>query len=153
MFTVVKEDSAVIVAGSMYSLPLTTERSNVLLRWEFESDEYSVQFGIAKVDTEDESNSLRYLNVMSEYPPNTVHKGEMILADPGKYLLIWDNTRSWIRERNVTFKVERTLGERSTEDQLSYARWGVVPSDEEMHRVLFVFADPVASVAERRHCD
>ena len=111
-----------IVAGSMYSLPLTTERSNVMLRWEFESDEYSVQFGIAKVDTEDESNTLRYLNSLSDYPPNTVHQGEIALEDPGKYLLIWDNTHSWIRERNVTFKVEKTLGERSAEDVVSYAK-------------------------------
>ena len=111
-----------IVAGSVYSLPLTTERSNVVLRWEFESSEYSVLFGIAEVDTEDAGNSLRYLNSLSDYPPNIVHQGEITLRDPGKYLLIWDNTHSWIRERNVAFKVERTLGERSTEDVVSYGK-------------------------------
>lgn len=121
-FVLVKEDSAVIVAGSVYSLPLTTERSHVVLRWEFESNEYSVLFGIAKVDTDDANNTLQYLDSLSDYSPNTVHQGEITLVDPGKYLLIWDNTHSWIRERNVTFKVERTLGERSTEDILSYGK-------------------------------
>ena len=121
-FVLVVEDSTVIVAGSVYSLPLTTERSNVVLRWEFESDEYSVLFGIAKVDAEGENNTLRYLNSLSDYPPNVVHQGERTREDPGKYLLIWDNTHSWIRERNITFKVERTLGERSIGDRMSYAK-------------------------------
>lgn len=121
-FVLVAEDSTVIVAGSVYSLPLTTERSNVVLRWEFESDEYSVLFGIAKVDAEDENNTLRYLNSLSDYLPSVVHQGERTLEDPGKYLLIWDNTHSWIRERNIMFKVERTLGERSTGDRMSYAK-------------------------------
>ena len=49
-------------------------------------------------------------------------EGERTLEDPGKYLLIWDNTHSWIRERNIMFKVERTLGERSTGDRMSYAK-------------------------------
>ena len=78
-FVLVVEDSTVIVAGSVYSLPLTTERSNVVLRWEFESDEYSVLFGIAKVDAEDENNTLRYLNSLSDYLPNVVHQGERTL--------------------------------------------------------------------------
>ena len=119
----ISSKSVVIVAGSSFSLPVSVYRTNCVIHWEFESVKYDVLFGILKVDEMGENGSYNPILPLSQYSPDEVHCGKLAIEEPGRYVLLWDNTHSWLREKSVNLKVEMTQGTRTMNEIVDYSKW------------------------------
>ena len=119
----VSSKSVVIVAGSSFSLPVSVYRTNCVIQWEFQSIKYDVLFGILKVDEMEENGSYDPILPLSQYSPDEVHCGKLSIEEPGRYVLLWDNTHSWLREKSVNLKVEMTQGTRTMNEMMDYSKW------------------------------
>ena len=114
--------SVVIVAGSSFSLPVSVYRTNCVIQWEFQSVKYDIQFGVLKVEELEENVSYSPILPLSQYSPDEVHSGKLALEEPGRYVLLWDNTHSWLREKSVNLKVDMTQGTRTLKERMDYSR-------------------------------
>ena len=93
---------SVISAGNQYVYPVTVPLPNTVLCWDFSSSYYDIDFTVKKGCQDKDSEVIME---MKTYSPDTRHHGEICISECGTFYLIWDNTRSWLREKRVTFSV------------------------------------------------
>ena len=114
--------STEIQAGTTFQLPLLIEKKKTLLSYEFQSKDYDVLFQIVKVERDGEESVAVPITPMLSYSPNTKHTGSRILSESGKYLLIWDNTHSWLRGKEIDYKIDLSRVKRTAEEDIAYNR-------------------------------
>ena len=114
--------STEILAGTRFQLPLVIEKKKTMLSYEFESKDYDVQFEIVKVEKEGEETVRKPILPMLTYSPNKKCTGSKILNEPGDYLLIWDNTHSWLRGREIHYQIDLSHVEATVEEDSVYNR-------------------------------
>ncbi|CBK19833.2 uncharacterized protein [Blastocystis hominis] len=56
------------------------------------------------------------------YSSDRVHSGSLTVNEPGRYILCWDNSRSWLREKTISYKVNVRKLERSVEEISSFSK-------------------------------
>ena len=91
--------------------------------WEFETLSYDILFGISKVSSKDGSKESSVLVPLANYAPDTNHSGSVILEEPGTYELSWDNSHSWLREKNVTYKIDVVKMEMTGFEKSAYNKY------------------------------
>ena len=57
------------------------------------------------------------------YPPDCPQQGKIVFEEAGEYFFIWDNTYSWIREKNVVYSIEIVLPEETLEEKVACSRY------------------------------
>ena len=114
--------SVEIFAGTNFQLPLVIEKKNTMLSYEFESKDYDVQFEIVKVEKVGEETVRKPVLPELSYSSNTKCTGSKILNECGEYLLIWDNTHSWLREKKINYHVTLSHMEATVEERNAYNR-------------------------------
>lgn len=114
--------STEIQAGTTFQLPLLIEKKKTLLSYEFQSKDYDVLFQIVKVEKDGEESVTVPITPMLSYGPNTKHTGSKILNESGNYLLIWDNTHSWLRGKEINYKIDLSRVKRTAEEDIAYNR-------------------------------
>ena len=111
-----------VIAGTKFFYPLTVERQDCLLKWDFMSNGYDIRFGIAMTTDESTSDDLEFLQPVDTYLPDTLHEGEVLLETPGRYILVWDNSNSWLREKTIHYHIQMTRGRATPETLMKYAK-------------------------------
>lgn len=114
--------STEILAGTRFQLPLVIEKKKTMLSYEFDSKDYDVQFEIVKVEKEGEETVRKPILPVLTYSPNKKCTGSKILNEPGDYLLIWDNTHSWLRGREIHYQIDLSHVEATVEEASAYNR-------------------------------
>lgn len=112
-----------IVAGTKHSYPLTVERENCILQWEFVVNGYDIKFGIAKMMQENRKEELEFILPLDTYAPDLFHKGNVVLDVPGQYVLLWDNSNSWLREKAIHYHIQMTRGRATRESLMEYSKY------------------------------
>lgn len=112
--------STTIAAGVNYTYPFHIDSRNFKLSWEFETKSYDILFGIARFNPSEPSKSLSYLSPMKTYSPNEMHSESVVIEEPGDYELIWDNSHSWIREKNINYKLDVIKMEMTSSEKVEY---------------------------------
>lgn len=112
--------SVEILAGTSFQLPLVIEKKNTMLSYEFESKDYDVQFEIVKVEKDGEETVKKPILPELTYSPNKKCTGSKILNESGEYLLIWDNTHSWLRGKEINYHVNLSHVEATVEEKNAY---------------------------------
>ena len=62
------------------------------------------------------------VNPLLSYSPNKVHSGSLTINETGTYVLVWDNSHSWLREKTINYKVDLRKLERSNEEISSFSK-------------------------------
>lgn len=94
--------SHTIPAGKQYSYPILVSVPNTVLSWSFCSFYYDIDFAVQR-ELEDENTEV--IVEKETFSADTTYQGKILVNECGTYNLIWDNSRAWIRERNVVFSV------------------------------------------------
>ena len=94
--------SCTIPAGKQYSYPILVSVPNTVLSWSFYSSYYDIDFAVQR-ELEDENTEV--IVEKETFSADTTYQGKILVNECGTYNLIWDNSRAWIRERNVVFSV------------------------------------------------
>ena len=115
-------DSITIVAGSSHRLLVIVDRKQSVITWEFTTRGYDISFGIVK---NDDLSDLppEFASPLLAYSPDRVHSGSLTVNEPGRYILCWDNSHSWLREKTISYKVNVRKLERSVEEISSFSRY------------------------------
>ena len=97
------------------------DKKQSVITWEFITRGYDISFGIVR--NEDLSDSQpEFVSPLLSYSPDKVHSGSLTVNDPGTYILFWDNSHSWLREKNISYKVNVRKLERSVEEISSFSK-------------------------------
>ena len=115
-----KTTAITIKAGTSFELPLMVTKPNTTVHWVFHTKVYDIHFGIAK---EGEGKERQYVVVNTAYPPDCPQQGKIVFEEAGEYFFIWDNTYSWIREKNVVYSIEIVLPEETLEEKVACSRY------------------------------
>lgn len=115
-------ESITIVAGSSLKLLAIVDKKQSVITWEFNTMGYDISFGIAKNEDPPKSR-LEYLSPLLSYSPDKVHSGSLTINEPGAYLLVWDNSHSWLREKIISYKVTVRKLERSVDEISSFSKY------------------------------
>lgn len=83
---------------------------------------YDILFGVLKISETDEKGSYTPVQPLLQYSPDELHYGKLAVEEPGRYVLLWDNTHSWLREKSVNLKVEMTRGTMTLNEKMNYSR-------------------------------
>lgn len=116
---VVQSPSVIVKAGTVFEIPLIILKSNTLVSWSYKTEAYDIKFGISKPVGKGERE---YLVENKVYKPDTQHHGKAIFPTVGNYVLVWDNTYSWRREKVLQYQVEICLPEPTIEDLVDCSR-------------------------------
>ena len=111
-----------IVAGTKHSYPLKVERENCMLQWEFVVNGYDIKFGIAKMRQENTKEEMEFILPLETYAPDLFHEGKVALDTPGQYILLWDNSNSWLREKTIHYHLQMTRGQATRESLMGYSK-------------------------------
>lgn len=118
----VASEDITIVAGTKHSYPLAVERENCMLQWEFVTNGYDIKFGVAKMIQENTKEELEFILPVNTYAPDQFHKGDVVLETPGQYVLLWDNSNSWLREKTIHYHIQITRGRATRESLMGYSK-------------------------------
>ena len=110
-----------IIAGASFSLPIKVDKKRSLLTWEFTTIGYDILFGIMKHEGGSKMHHVQ-VNPLLSYSPNKVHSGSLTINETGTYVLVWDNSHSWLREKTINYKVDLRKLERSNEEISSFSK-------------------------------
>lgn len=114
-----KTTAITIKAGTSFELPLMITKPNTTVHWVFYTKSYDIHFGIAKEGKEKER---QYIVANTAYPPDCPQQGKIVFAEAGEYSFIWDNTYSWLREKEVVYSVEIILPELTLDERVTCSR-------------------------------
>lgn len=106
-----------VSAGNAFALPVKIEAKNFRLSWEFETISYDIQFGIRKVLG---NEGTSYIYPLCTFQPNQMHQESIIIEESGSYELVWDNTHSWLREKNINYKVDAERMQMTNQEKSVY---------------------------------
>ena len=115
-------DSITIVAGSSHRVLVIVDRKQSVITWEFTARGYDILFGIMKNDDLSDEPP-EFVSPLLTYSSDRVHSGSLTVNEPGRYILCWDNSRSWLREKTISYKVNVRKLERSVEEISSFSKY------------------------------
>ena len=95
--------SVTVKAGTSFELPLRIEKAETIVNWTFKCKGYDIYYGISHAEANGKHN---YVIASTSYTPDAEHKGSVTFHKEGEYFLVWDNSYSWLREKNVEYSVE-----------------------------------------------
>ena len=108
-----KGKDVLIKPGTEFTLPIHIGKKGSSIKWTFSTDTYDMEYRFGKF----ENGHLTSVLVESEkYTGNGTYPYSMKLDESGLYAIVWDNTASWIREKRVTYSIEITLPQSSSEE-------------------------------------
>ena len=115
-----KTTAITIKAGTSFEMPLMITKPNTTVHWVFYTRGYDIHFGIAKEGKEKER---QYVVANTAYPPDCPQQGKIVFAETGEYSFIWDNTYSWLREKEVVYSVEIVLPALTLDERVACSRY------------------------------
>lgn len=89
-----------VARGGKHLVPVTVDTPDSVIRWEFRTENYDINFCVLGVDGETAVETER---VNSHMVP---HDGTLACQHTGTYTLVFDNSFSWARTKTVHFAVE-----------------------------------------------
>ncbi|XP_071944286.1 SEC14-like protein 2 [Antedon mediterranea] len=93
-----------ISRGSMIELKYNVAKPGSVIRYEFKTHDHDIAFGIKRVGAENEKVVIQKTQ---RYNSHMVPEdGEVILDEPGQYVVKFDNTYSWTKTKTVSFFIE-----------------------------------------------
>ncbi|XP_047740579.1 SEC14-like protein 2 isoform X2 [Hyalella azteca] len=87
--------------GGNEKLSFTTTEPNSVIKWEFETEDYDISFGIYKQDFPDDHLVAPH-RVNSHLVPE---EGEVVCPSPGTYIVQFDNSFSYLRAKKLHYSV------------------------------------------------
>lgn len=109
-----------IAAGTTFRLPVVITDPNTDLHWGFVVEYYDIEFEIKRETGIDEYDTILD---QTTYLGQIYNHGVISLEKPGTYVLIWDNKRSWIRGKTVTYHYTLSLPEITNEEKNLCSRY------------------------------
>ncbi|KAG5281348.1 hypothetical protein AALO_G00071130 [Alosa alosa] len=104
------ENVITISRGSSHHLEYEMLIPGSVLRWQFASDGADIGFGVfmkAKLGEWQRASQMKEMVASDRYNAHLVpEEGSLTCADPGVYVLRFDNTYSFLRSKTVSFTVE-----------------------------------------------
>lgn len=110
----VKSAAIVIVAGSMFQLPVVIPKAGTRVRWSFRVKDYDCQFGIASALNQFSNDYILKKQLIT---PNVDAKGSILVNRPGTIYLVWDNSYSWMRPKTVVYSLTLEVPQNLIEDK------------------------------------
>lgn len=86
--------------GGSYEHPVVVAEG-CQLYWEFKTKHYDVSFGVNIQDAAGEL--VAHIDVERVDSQNKTIEGSLVVKDPATYILVWDNTYSWTRGKDLKF--------------------------------------------------
>ncbi|XP_063769455.1 SEC14-like protein 2 isoform X2 [Pseudophryne corroboree] len=116
------EHSVTINRGSSQQMEYEILFPGCVLRWQFQSDGADIGFGVFR---KTKAGERQKAGDMIEVLPNERYNAHMVpedgsltCADPGTYVLRFDNTYSFIHAKKIGYTVEVLLPDRSSEEKI-----------------------------------
>ena len=114
-----KTTAITIKAGTSFELPVMVSKPGTTVHWVFHTKGYDIRFGIARGRP---GSNREFLVANTTYAPDSPQQGKIVFPDAGDYFLVWDNTYSWIREKNVVYSVDIILPDLTLDEQVECAK-------------------------------
>ncbi|KAG8596614.1 hypothetical protein GDO81_001989 [Engystomops pustulosus] len=116
------ENSANINRGSSHQMEYEILFPGCVLRWQFQSDGGDIGFGVyrkTKAGERQKAGDMIEVVQSERYNSHMVPEdGTLTCADPGTYVLRFDNTYSYIHSKKISFTVEVLLPDRGSEEKI-----------------------------------
>ena len=141
-----------IAAGTTFQLPIVITDPNTELQWGFVVEYYDIDFEIKMETGLDEYDTILE---HTTYLGQIYNHGVISLEKPGTYYMIWDNKRSWIRGKTISYQYTLTLPEITNEERNQCSRYAmsfVIWYDNDM-MYREVLADQMKSQQIVMECD
>ncbi|XP_075425022.1 SEC14-like protein 2 isoform X2 [Ascaphus truei] len=133
------EHSVTISRGSSQQMEYEILFPGCVLRWQFQSDGADIGFGVFR---KTKAGERQKAGDMIEMLPNQRYNAHMVpedgsltCAEPGTYVLRFDNTYSFIHAKKLGYTVEVLLPDRSSEEKIQQL-------ENEMENSLSLAGDP-----------
>lgn len=98
-----KGKDMLIMPGTEFILPIHISKKGTSIQWTFSTDTFDMDYRFGKF----ENGHLTSVLVESEkYIGNGRYAYSMIIEESGTYAIVWDNTASLIREKQITYSIE-----------------------------------------------
>ncbi|XP_028565634.2 SEC14-like protein 2 [Podarcis muralis] len=114
------EHSMMVNRGSSQQLEYEILFPGCVLRWQFMSDGADIGFGVylkTKVGARQHASEMEEVHPNQRYNAHMVPEdGSITCADPGIYVLRFDNTYSYIHAKKISYSVEVLLPDKKVED-------------------------------------
>ncbi|XP_033118906.1 SEC14-like protein 2 [Anneissia japonica] len=93
-----------ISRGSAIEMKYIVTKPGSVIRYEFKTHDHDIAFGIKRLGAENEKTVIKKTE---RYNSHMVPEdGEVILDDPGQYVVKFDNSYSWTKTKTVSFCIE-----------------------------------------------
>lgn len=89
-----------IKANDKFVLPIIIEENNSFLDYKFQTDAMDINFSIEM----EEENNIYYLKPQSRI--NSINITNFIIKNKCKLLFEWDNTYSWINDKQISYEIQ-----------------------------------------------
>lgn len=89
-----------VSAGSKGTCQIIVPRPNTVLSWSFLSQYYDIDFSVTAGE---DGKETEIIVPPLRYSADVEHQGKIVVPKIGTYYLVWDNTSSWMRKRNVVY--------------------------------------------------
>ncbi|KAM8960670.1 SEC14-like protein 2 [Pelodytes ibericus] len=116
------EHSVTINRGSSQQMEYEILFPGCVLRWQFQSDGADIGFGVFR---KTKAGERQKAGEMIEVLPNQRYNAHMVpedgtltCAEPGTYVLRFDNTYSFLHAKKISYTVEVLLPDRSSEEKI-----------------------------------
>ena len=95
-------------ARTTAQVPIVVRQSRAILCWIFKTESYDINFGIYFHPGEEvvacHTTELNCVHALQRCDSQVVpDKGDIMCMTPGTYILYWDNTYSWFRNKEVQY--------------------------------------------------
>ncbi|XP_041456907.1 SEC14-like protein 2 [Lytechinus variegatus] len=104
-----------IARGGTLQLTYNTSQCNSVLRYEFRTQEHDLGFGVKRLHDDDTKTPVvKTERHNCHLVPET---GQLILEDPGTYIVKFDNSFSWARSKKLFYWIELLEPDIQNDDQ------------------------------------
>ncbi|XP_069475412.1 SEC14-like protein 2 [Ambystoma mexicanum] len=116
------EHVVTINRGSSHQMEYEILFPGCVLRWQFMSDSADIGFGVfvkTKIGERQKAGEMIEVVASERYNAHLVPEdGSLTCADPGIYVLRFDNTYSFLHSKKISYSVEVLLPDRGSEDRI-----------------------------------
>ncbi|XP_071039298.1 retinal-binding protein-like [Parasteatoda tepidariorum] len=102
-----KEAKKLIIPRAAFSeIELNCKEANSVIEWEFETKTRDIGFGLffKELEAEDKEKIIEIVSLQRLDAENFSETGMLKCDKPGTYILLFDNSYSWIRSKEIYYK-------------------------------------------------
>uniref|UniRef100_A0AAT9H863 Retinal binding protein n=1 Tax=Peronia verruculata TaxID=500109 RepID=A0AAT9H863_9EUPU len=108
-------ESATVSRGDTFTVDMTVTKPGSVLRWEFKTDGYDIGFGVFREEGKEKVPVVPIERVNSHMVPED---GSYTCEVPGKYLVVFDNTYSKLRDKQLLYSIDVITADDNEADEM-----------------------------------